>query len=59
MKVYELVKKLNGYNPNADISVVVNGYPKEFEIRYCGSEGCQPYNCYCVDLTVDTSCEKE
>ena len=59
MKVYELVKKLVEYNQNADVNVVVNGYPKEFEICYGSSEGCQPYNCDCVDLLVDTSCGEE
>ena len=59
MKVYELVKKLNRYNQNADINVVVNGYPKEFEICYGSSEGCQPYNCDCVVLMLDTSCDEE
>lgn len=59
MKVYELVKKLNEYNPNADIDVVVNGFSKGFKICFGGSEGCQPYNCDCVDLTVDTLCEEE
>lgn len=59
MKVYELVKKLNEYNPNADIEVVVNGFAKEFKILYSGSEGCQPYNCDCVDLTVSASYDEE
>lgn len=59
MKVYELVKKLNGYNQNADINVVVNGYPKEFEICSGGGEGCSPINCDRVDFMVDTPCEEE
>lgn len=59
MKVYELIEKLNKYNQNADINVVVNGFSKEFEIYFGGSEGCQPYNCDCVDLMVDTLCEEE
>lgn len=59
MKVYELVKKLNGYNQTADINVVVNGCPKEFEICSGGSEGWSPIDCDSVDLMVDTSCESE
>lgn len=58
MKVKELIEKLNKYNPNADVEVVVNGYPESFEICYGSSEGCTPTNCDCVDLMVETPAEK-
>ena len=58
MKVYELIEKLNRYNPKANIGVCVNGIPKEFEICYGTSEGCTPANCDSVDFMVDTPCEQ-
>ena len=58
MKVKELIGKLNKYNPNADVEVVVNGCSKSFEICYGSSEGCTPSNCDCVDLMVETPTEK-
>lgn len=58
MKVKELIEKLNKYNPNAKVGVVVNGFPKVFEICYGNSEGCTPANCDCVDLMVETLTEK-
>ena len=58
MKVKELIEKLNTYNPDANIDVVVNGYPKEFEICYGCAEGCTKENCECVSLHVNT-CEEQ
>lgn len=58
MKVFELIDKLSRYNPKADINVVVNGYPKLFEICFGTSEGCTPETCDCVGLMVETSTEK-
>jgi len=57
MKVYELIEKLNRYNPKADVEIVVKGAPKEFEICYGGSEGCTPANCDSVDFMIDTPLE--
>lgn len=58
MKVYELIEKLNTYNQKADVTICVNGMPKEFEICYGSSEGCTPVNCDSVDFMIDVSCEQ-
>ena len=58
MKVYELIEKLNRYNPKADIKICVNGKPKEFEICYGDSDGCTPANCDSVVFMIDTSTER-
>lgn len=58
MKVFEFIEKLNRYNPKADIDVVVNGYPKPFEICCGSSEGCTPKICDRVGLVVETSNEE-
>jgi hypothetical protein len=58
MKVNELIAKLREYNPEAEIDVVVNGFPKSFKICYGTSDGCTPANCDSVDLMVDISNEK-
>ena len=58
MKVYELIEKLNKYNPKANICICVNGMPKEFEICYGTSEGCTPENCDSVDFMIDTPTEQ-
>lgn len=55
MKVKELIEKLNTYNPDATIGVVVNGYSKAFEICYGYSEGCTKEDCECVSLSVYTT----
>ena len=57
MKVKELIEKLNTYNPDATIEVVVNGYPEEFEICYGYSEGCTKESCENVSLHVNTPTE--
>ena len=58
MKVYELIEKLNRYNQNADVTICVNGMPKEFEICSGGGDGCTPKNCASVDFMIDTLCEQ-
>lgn len=58
MKVKEMIEKLKEYNPEANFYVVVNSYPKEFEICYGTSEGCTKKNCDSVDIMVDGVCEK-
>lgn len=58
MKVFELIDKLSRYNPEADIDVVVNGYPKPFEISFGTSEGCTPQTCDFVGLMVETPADK-
>lgn len=57
MKVKYLMEILNRYNPDADITICVNGMPKEFEICIGGSEGCTDSNCDSVDFLIDTSSE--
>lgn len=57
MKVYELIEKLNRYNPKADVEIVVHGTPKEFEICYGGSDGCTPETCENVVFLIDTPLE--
>lgn len=58
MKVYELIEKLNKYNPKADVEICVNGKPTEFEIGYGTSEGCTPATCDSVHFMVDTPAER-
>lgn len=45
MKVKELKKKLEEYNPEAQVSVVVNNTPLAFSIAFGTSEGCTKENC--------------
>lgn len=59
MKVFEFIEKLNRYNPNANIEVVVHGCPKPFEICYGTSEGCTPETCDYVCLMAETPTESE
>lgn len=54
MKVKELIEKLNTHNPEANFYVVVNSYPKEFEICCGYAEGCTKETCECVSLYVNT-----
>lgn len=58
MKVKELIAILDKYNKEADVNIVVNGYPMSFEICCGGSEGCTTKTCACVDFMIDTSTEK-
>lgn len=58
MKVKDLIETLNGYNENADVTICVNGMPKEFEICYGGGDGCTPASCHSVDFMIDTPTER-
>lgn len=58
MKVYEMIEKLNKYNKNANVTICVNGMPKEFEICYGGGDGCTPASCKSVDFMIDTPNEQ-
>ena len=58
MKVEELVEELYYYNPNAEIQVVVNGTPKEFEICFGSSDGVNKWNCEDVSFMVETENER-
>lgn len=62
MKVHQFIALLTRYNPEADVNVVVDGRPMEFELCCGSSEGGTPKTCDSVDLMVDTyggvSCDK-
>jgi hypothetical protein len=58
MKVKELIVILEKYNKEADVNIIVNGYPMPFEICIGSSEGCTPKTCDCVDFMIDTPAEK-
>ena len=53
MTVKELINKLNEYNFEAEINVVVGGYAKPYTICFGGEEGVTKANCEAVDLMVD------
>ena len=53
MTVKELINKLNEYNFEAEINVVVGGYAKPYTICFGGAEGVTKANCEDVDLMVD------
>ena len=52
MKVHEFIEKLNGYNPKAEIEILIGNYPREFSIKFGGSEGCTDKSCDFVCLEV-------
>ena len=53
MTVKEIIDKLNEYNLEAEINVVVGGFDRPFEICFGNSEGVTKANCETVDLMVD------
>ena len=53
MTVKEIINKLSGYNSEAEINVVVDGYVKPYTICFGGAEGVTKANCEAVDLMVD------
>ena len=59
IKVKEMIKELSHFNPEAELSIVVGSTARSFEICYGFSEGCTKANCKCVDLLVDSTCERE
>jgi hypothetical protein len=50
--VHELTQKLQSYNPQAEIEVVVNNYARPFKIMHGGSEGCTAARCMDVAFVV-------
>ena len=52
MIVKEIINKLSKYNPEAEFSVVIDGFDRPFEICFGGSEGVAKTNCEEVDLMV-------
>lgn len=54
MKVHQLITRLMRYNPEAEVNVVVDGRPTEFDFSYGTTEGCTPQTCDAVYLNVDT-----
>lgn len=59
MKVKQLIKKLQQYNPNARIAVVAHNTVYEFTICFGCSEGVKKANCEEVDLFVDELCKSD
>lgn len=55
IKVKDIINILSEYNPEADLCVVVDYYPTEFEICYGGCEGCTKASCSDVSLMTYTN----
>ena len=53
MKVKELIDKLNTYNQEADVEIIINHSPVTFKILYGGGDGCNKRNCDYVCLDTD------
>ena len=59
MTIKEIIDKLSGYNLEAEINIVVDGYVKPYTICFGGAEGVTKANCEAVDLIVDDISEVE
>ena len=59
MEIKELIQKLNEYNPNAKIFVIVNNYREDFSIAYGSKEGVTKADCDEVYFPVDRLCQDE
>ena len=53
MKVKEMIKKLEQYNPDAEMAVVANNKNQKFSIAFGSSEGCTKENCSSVSIMLD------
>lgn len=51
--VKDLINELYSYNMDAEINVVVEGSPRDFEILFGNNEGVTKRNCTVVSLSVD------
>lgn len=60
MKIKELIKKLQEFNPEAETKVIVHNYSEAFSITWGGeSEGETKENCKGVAFYVDRLCQSE
>jgi len=59
MKVKELIKKLQMFNPKAKTNVVVHNSVEEYSITYGNAEGITKGNCEEVSFYVDRLCQDE
>jgi len=53
MTVKDLIEKLQTFNPNAKVHVIVSNSMFEFSVLYGGADGCTPQTCFDVDIYVD------
>jgi len=53
MKLKNLIELLQRYNLDANVQIVVDSHPCDFEILYGSSEGCTKENCEDVYLSID------
>jgi len=53
MKVSELISNLSKYNPDAEVSIVINNTNKDFTFSYDDDEGVTPQTCSSVSICVD------
>lgn len=58
MNVTTLIDLLKKINPEAQVEVIVDSMPVEFEIGYGETEGCTPADCTVVTIMVDTTQEQ-
>ena len=59
MKIKDLAEKLKGYNPEAEVSVVVHCQKEQFSITFGSSDGVTKDNCDSVSFYVDRLCQSE
>ena len=53
MKVKEIIKLLNEYNPEAEFGIITENKKQNFNITYGSSEGVTKLNCEEVNLYID------
>ena len=53
--VQELINILQEYNPDAEFKVIIDCYPKNYDISFGTSEGCIKANADQVMISVDIS----
>ena len=53
MKVNELIKKLEQYNPEANVIVFANGSIRDYSLIWMGSEGGSKDDCFEVSFYCD------
>jgi len=58
MTVSELKEMLKGFNPDAEVMVVVDDKGEDFDINYGWKEGCSQLNCDMVFFDTNRSTEK-
>jgi len=59
MKLVDLINKLQEYNANAEVGVIVHNFREEFSITFGGSEGDTKATCNNINFYVDRLCGSE